>query len=70
MDYGDANLVTDLVPKVAAYTLEKIKELIRLDGDDLARDKPRYKVICLGEKKVVHAYMMETVTEPHEICAL
>jgi hypothetical protein len=42
MDFGQASLVTDLVPKIAAYTMEKIRDLIKLDSLDKKRTVPIY----------------------------
>jgi hypothetical protein len=44
MDFGEASLVTSLVPKIAAYTVEKIRDLIKLDSLDKKRTVPIYRV--------------------------
>jgi hypothetical protein len=44
MDFGSASLVTDLVPRITAYTSEKLKELINLDAADRKSATPMYKV--------------------------
>jgi hypothetical protein len=44
MDFGQASVVTDLVPKIAAYTVEKIRDLIKLDSLDKKRTVPIYRV--------------------------
>jgi hypothetical protein len=45
MDFGDASVSTNLVPKIAAYTSDKLKELIKLDAADSKHPTPRYKVL-------------------------
>lgn len=41
VDFVDPGLVTGLVPKIVAYTAEKMKELIRVDVTDRKRATPR-----------------------------
>jgi hypothetical protein len=53
MDYGEASLRTDLVPKITAYTVEKIRDLIKLDTLDKKRSVPIYRVRIKKCKKCV-----------------
>ncbi|XP_037476002.1 uncharacterized protein LOC119353484 [Triticum dicoccoides] len=43
-DFRKHSLDTDLVPKIGAYTTEKIKELIKLEMQDRLLKSPRYKM--------------------------
>jgi hypothetical protein len=53
MDYGEASLRTDLVPKITAYTVEKIRDLIKLDTLDKKRSVPIYRVRIKKRKECV-----------------
>jgi hypothetical protein len=42
--FGEAGLQTDIVPKIAVYTTEKVKELIKLVQDDGVNGEIMFKV--------------------------
>jgi hypothetical protein len=44
VDFGEAGLQTDIVPKIAVYTTEKVKELIKLVQDDGVNGDIMFKV--------------------------
>lgn len=43
VDFATENLITDLEPKIAAYTTKKIRDLIKIDTTDRMRDHPRLR---------------------------
>jgi hypothetical protein len=54
MDFGEASLRTDLVPKISAYTAERIRDLIKLDTLDKKRTVPMYRVRMRNTANMVY----------------
>jgi hypothetical protein len=54
MDFGEASLRTDLVPKNSAYTAERIRDLIKLDTLDKKITVPMYRVMMEKTANMVY----------------
>lgn len=61
VDFGKLGVLHSFVPRIGFYTAEKVKELIKIDGDKRRSFKTKSEMYLKGEKQIWHP-LLESAT--------